>query len=368
MLKLTAKNYLPAAAGVALLIVLAFAAPAFADPIAAKKAEAAAVQSQIAGLNTKAEIATEEYNAAKSRYSQLTDKVHATEARIAKLKKRTGVLQSHLSTRASDMYRQGPLNFLSVLLSVRSFEDFDTTIRVLTSLNEQDAKTVSELKVAKSEADTARATLLAAQTEAGHQKTAMAHNAAAVKTQLAKRRQVLAGLTVEIQTLIAQQIAAEKAAEQARAIALLQRQREAAAAASRSVSSSSGYSGIILGGNPPTSSKGAAAVYWAEKQLGKPYVWAATGPNAFDCSGLTMYAYNKVGISLSHYSRAQINEGQRVSRSNLQPGDLVFFGSPIHHVGMYVGGGDFIEAPYTGSHVRITSLSRRGDFAGACRP
>ncbi|HEY5473421.1 MAG TPA: NlpC/P60 family protein, partial [Candidatus Limnocylindrales bacterium] len=114
--------------------------------------------------------------------------------------------------------------------------------------------------------------------------------------------------------------------------------------------------------------KGAAAVYWAEKQLGKPYVWAATGPGSFDCSGLTMWAYKKVGVSLSHYSRAQITEGARVSKSNLQPGDLVFFGSPIHHVGMYVGGGDFIEAPYTGAHVRITPLSNRHDFAGACRP
>jgi cell wall-associated NlpC family hydrolase len=81
-----------------------------------------------------------------------------------------------------------------------------------------------------------------------------------------------------------------------------------------------------------------------------------------------LFAYAKVGITLSHYSGSQINEGAHVSRSDLRPGDLVFFGSPIHHVGMYVGGGDFIEAPYTGSNVRITELSSRGDYAGACRP
>jgi cell wall-associated NlpC family hydrolase len=80
------------------------------------------------------------------------------------------------------------------------------------------------------------------------------------------------------------------------------------------------------------------------------------------------WAYGHVGIDLPHYSGAQINVGARVSKSNLQPGDLVFFGSPIHHVGMYIGGGDFIEAPYTGVDVRISTLADRGDYAGACRP
>jgi len=81
-----------------------------------------------------------------------------------------------------------------------------------------------------------------------------------------------------------------------------------------------------------------------------------------------LWSYNKVGVELTHYSVTQITEGKRVSRSELQPGDLVFFGSPIHHVGMYVGGGAFLEAPYTGADVRITPLSNRHDFAGACRP
>jgi cell wall-associated NlpC family hydrolase len=81
-----------------------------------------------------------------------------------------------------------------------------------------------------------------------------------------------------------------------------------------------------------------------------------------------MWAYGHVGVSLPHSSAAQIGSGARVSRGNLQPGDLVFFGSPIHHVGMYVGGGSFIEAPHTGAVVRIASLSNRDDYAGACRP
>ena len=350
------RSRLPLVFVLSLLVFLGVAAPAFADSLAVKRAEADRVQAQVAALNDKAEIASERYNAAKTRYESLSAKVATTERQIAKLRKHQHTLQSHLDTRANDMYRQGPLGFISVLLSVNTFEEFDTTIRVLTSLNEQDAATVSQLKAAKADAERARATLVAARTQAGRQKLAMAANAEAVRTQLAARKHLLASLTAEIQTLVARRIAEQRAAEQARTMALLLRQR--------SVS----QGGIILGGNPPTSSKALAAVYWAEKEMGKPYVWAAAGPNSFDCSGLMVWAYDHVGIHLNHYSGDQINAGQRVSRSNLEPGDLVFFGSPIHHVGMYVGGGDFIEAPYTGTDVRISRLSSRGDFAGACRP
>ena len=350
------RSRLPLVLVLSLAMFLGLSAPAFADSLAVKRAEADRVQAQVAALNDKAEIASEKYDAARTRYENLSAKVVTTEHQIAKLQKHQHTLQTHLDTRASDMYRQGPLGFISVLLSVNTFEEFDTTIRVLTSLNEQDAATVSQLKAAKADAERARETLVAARTQAGKQKLAMAANAEAVKTQLAARKQLLAGLTAEIQTLVAQRLAEQKAAEQARTMALLLRQRTAS------------QGGIILGGNPPTSSKAAAAVYWAEKEIGKPYVWAAAGPNSFDCSGLMVWAYDHVGIHLNHYSGDQINEGPHVSRSNLQPGDLVFFGSPIHHVGMYVGGGDFIEAPYTGTDVRVSQLSSRSDFAGACRP
>jgi cell wall-associated NlpC family hydrolase len=106
----------------------------------------------------------------------------------------------------------------------------------------------------------------------------------------------------------------------------------------------------------------------AKQYLGTPYRWGASGPNAFDCSGFTMYVYRQVGVSLPHSSRAQYNSGPKVSRANLQPGDLVFFGrGRIHHVGIYVGGGSYIHAPHSGAVVRIDPLNR-SDYAGACRP
>jgi cell wall-associated NlpC family hydrolase len=121
------------------------------------------------------------------------------------------------------------------------------------------------------------------------------------------------------------------------------------------------------GGNASSGSAAAAtAVSWARQELGKPYRWAAAGPNSFDCSGLTLFIYAKAGISLPHYSGAQFNVGRHVSRSELLPGDLVFFGSPIHHMGIYIGGGQMIHSPQTGDVVKISSISR-SDWTGAVR-
>ena len=112
---------------------------------------------------------------------------------------------------------------------------------------------------------------------------------------------------------------------------------------------------------------GDIAVEWARKMLGRPYEWGSSGPSTFDCSGLTSYVWRHAGVELSHYTGAQFGEGRRVERSNLRPGDLVFFGGDLHHVGIYIGDGMMISAPHTGDHVRVQSIDR-GDYAGAVRP
>lgn len=121
---------------------------------------------------------------------------------------------------------------------------------------------------------------------------------------------------------------------------------------------------------PPVSGsgKGADAVREAKSQIGKPYVWGASGPSSFDCSGLTMWAYNKVGVSIPHYTVDQYEAAKsHPSMGEAKPGDLVFFGSDKHHVGMFVGGGKMVEAPYTGANVRISSVSARSDVSGLGR-
>jgi peptidoglycan DL-endopeptidase CwlO len=335
----------------AVVLVFASVGPAFADKLTDKQAQATKVEAQVAELEKKAEIATEDYNAARERYRLLTVKVNAIEDQMANVQARQDKLQTALNARANSIYRDGgPLRVVEMLLSTRSIEDFNSTLELLTRVSQQDADTTAQLKQTTRELTAVHTALADAQAAAKHQQLVVGQKEKAVKTELAARQKVLDTIKADIRVIIAQRAAAAEAAARARYMSYL------------------GSGGLDLGGNPPTSSKGAAAVWWAEKALGAPYEWAAAGPRTFDCSGLVMWAYAHVGVKLPHYSRAQINVGARVARDHLQPGDLVFFGSPIHHVGMYVGGGTFIEAPYTGARVRFSSLASRGDYAGACRP
>ena len=118
---------------------------------------------------------------------------------------------------------------------------------------------------------------------------------------------------------------------------------------------------------PPVSSGAATAVSTAKAQLGKPYVYGGAGPDSFDCSGLTMYAWHAGGVSLPHSAEMQRESIPAVAISQLQPGDLVFFGSPAYHVGIYVGNGQMIDAPHTGANVEYDSIFW-SDLSGAGRP
>ena len=122
------------------------------------------------------------------------------------------------------------------------------------------------------------------------------------------------------------------------------------------------YPNITVSGN----SVGVQALRWALSRVGDPYVWGAGGPNAFDCSGLVLWAYAQVGISLLHYTGDQWNEGEHISRDQLEPGDLVFFFSDLSHVGLYVGNGLMVDAPTFGIPVHVEPIYWSA-FAGAVR-
>jgi cell wall-associated NlpC family hydrolase len=109
------------------------------------------------------------------------------------------------------------------------------------------------------------------------------------------------------------------------------------------------------------------AVNTALAQQGKPYVWAAAGPNSYDCSGLIQYAYAKAGIALPHSSSMQSRMGTPVAKANLQPGDLVFFYSPVSHVGMYIGNGQMVHASTYGQPVKVVNLANMPGFNSARR-
>ena len=130
-----------------------------------------------------------------------------------------------------------------------------------------------------------------------------------------------------------------------------------------------GGTATISGGGGSSGSGGSKAVDIAKQYLGTPYVWGGETPDGFDCSGLMQYVYKQMGYDISRTTYTQINDGTAVSKSNLQPGDLVFFGdsSSPHHVGMYIGNGQYLHAPRTGDVVKISNLNDRTDYAGARR-
>jgi cell wall-associated NlpC family hydrolase len=158
----------------------------------------------------------------------------------------------------------------------------------------------------------------------------------------------------------AEVLLAQLTADQRAKLAASQRAAVTSARASRS----SSRTAITYTG--PASGRAAIAVRTAYAQLGDPYVYGASGPNAFDCSGLTSYAWRAAGVYLPHSSSAQYGYGRHVSRADLQPGDLVFYYSPISHVAIYIGGGRVIHAPYPGRSVEIAPLGEM-PFTGATR-
>jgi cell wall-associated NlpC family hydrolase len=159
-----------------------------------------------------------------------------------------------------------------------------------------------------------------------------------------------------------------------RAQALAAAAAAAAAAAERARAKSTPSTPASYTGSSASSSQGDIAADFALSQIGKPYQWGAVGPSTYDCSGLAMVAWSQAGVSLLHYTGDQWNEGAHVSLSNMQRGDLIFYATnnsdpaTIHHVGIYIGGGQMVDAPYTGVDVRIDSIYQPGQPIGAVRP
>ena len=334
---------------IALVLVVSLmgaASSAFASPLADKKAQAVAAKGRIDALATKVEIATEDYDQAKIKYDRLAARVHTVQRRLRRIDSQQAVLQKSLGTRAESMYRTGPVGILDVLLGSASFQDFATTWDLLNQMNKQDAGTVAKLKGLRSESLIVKTQLDGARASAKKVYDTMSARRSAILSDQRKAQAILRSDQAAIQAL--------EAADNAQATA-----------AARQHGGGSGKGTGWNWGDPPRAPR-SGVVSIAMRYLGRPYQWGASGPGSFDCSGFTMFVYAQVGVSLPHSSRAQASSGAFVSRGNLQPGDLVFFGNPIHHVGIYVGGGDMIHSPHTGSTVRVSPLE--GGYAGACRP
>jgi cell wall-associated NlpC family hydrolase len=310
---------------------------ALADP----HVSPAAARRELSRLDAEVDTAVEEYNDARIALTAAQRNAAAVQARVARAEAELTAQRRRMGGFAAAAYKSGGVDSFVTLITSADPGSFLEQATALDQIARDQAGQLRELKVA--------ARRLKVQQDAARE--------AVARTRAIERR--LAGARHDVEVKLARQqqlldIVESRAARAARAA------REAAAARARaSRGSGRHYDG-------PASGRAHIAVAEAYRQLGKPYRWGATGPGSFDCSGLTMWVWGKAGVSLPHSSRAQYGQGRHVSRDELAPGDLVFFGSPIHHVGIYVGGGQYIAAPHTGDVVGFRSLGR-GDYAGAVR-
>jgi cell wall-associated NlpC family hydrolase len=198
---------------------------------------------------------------------------------------------------------------------------------------------------------------------------AVAQQQAYVQASKSKRNSLASQLETEKAHVSALKSARQAALAAAAAAAAA---RAAAAAAASQQSSTQVPSWAPNSGASAT--QGDIAANWALSQIGKPYQWGAAGPDSYDCSGLTMEAWAQAGVTLLHYTGYQWEEGPHVSLDDLEPGDLLFYATDnsdpatIHHVGIYIGNGEMVDAPYTGAFVRIDSIYQPGIPIGAVRP
>jgi cell wall-associated NlpC family hydrolase len=295
------------------------------------------VQARVDALNTQAEKITEAYNAARDQLKTVQREQKVAADSLTRESARLAALRSQISQTANATYRSGGFGDF-VLGGADDPETFLDQAVTLDAISRSQSQQFASAAAAGHAVKAAKASYDAKAVVVHKTLTRITADKSHIETLLAQARRLLASL---------------RAADRARL----------AAAQARTTSSQVALRGSYHG---PASGRAAVALQFAYNQLGKPYSYGASGPSSYDCSGLTMAAWGAAGVSLPHNAAAQQSSTHSVSSADMQPGDLVFFGSPAYHVGIYVGNGNMIAAPHTGDVVKIEAIY--SGFSGAGRP
>jgi peptidoglycan DL-endopeptidase CwlO len=339
---------------VAAFAVAALAGPAQASKISDKRAQITSIEHQLNEFDMKLEASIQAYDNARQHLSDVRAQIRENTIRLGVARHNLKVARIHLASFLVSSYKQQSNNDATAyVLGSGSFSGLVDRVEYVQRIGESEtallsAVTSSEKEIARRQSALRKeekdATKLLAQ--------ARAHRAE-IQNGLRARQHLLDSVRGDLRKLIDQRQQARDRAAREAAARLAQQQ------ASQPPPGSGGSSGS--GGGtytpPPAGTLGQQAAALAQQYLGVPYVWGGASPSGFDCSGLVVYVYGQLGVSLPHYTGALWTSGSRVSSSQLAPGDLVFFYPDLGHVGIYIGGGLFIHAPHTGDVVKISSLS-----------
>jgi cell wall-associated NlpC family hydrolase len=348
--------------GIALLSSPFLATAGSATPLADKQAEAARLSAQLDAQGARLSTLDEEYNRAVLKVQESAAALAAAERDINAANDRFAKARVRLARHAVTAYVHG--GSTSVVEQLAHSNGTDLTLRnqYIQTAAADERNAIDGLKSAREDLGRLRARLVDRRKAAD----AAAAKVAADRSQIQAANDALDRTYRRVSGEVAQLIAADQARRAAEDLRRARAALSARQAQARAASSSRSSAPPVSKPAPPPGRGAGEAVAVARAQIGKPYQWAASGPDSFDCSGLTMYAWRAAGVSLPHSTYAQWAATPHISISDLQPGDLVYF-SGLGHMAIYSGGGMMIEAPHTGAFVREVPL-RTGDLYGASRP
>jgi cell wall-associated NlpC family hydrolase len=364
------------------------------ERLKAKAAQAQRVLQQVNALDLRFGRTVEAWHGAQYELDKSRRQLAADRAMLRIAKRQQRIAIAHVRERLVALYESSDdPSTISILFGSTNVSDLLGRLDAAQTISNADHELAVETTAARN-----RYAAIERRTRATEQRRAVAvrqleAQRRQIGSMLAQRRQLLSSIQSQIATLKAQEarrqalLAAQARARLAREQELLRQQAAARAAAARAaaarraeppapaattttstVTPPAPPAGAPIAPLPSSTAGGhAEAATIAMQYLGVPYVWGGSTPGGFDCSGLVMYVYGQLGISLPHFAAAQYGFGTPVSRDALQPGDLVFFDG-LNHVGIYIGGGEMVHAPHTGDVVKISPLTDFGDgYVGARR-
>lgn len=306
------------------------------------KAALKKLMKQLDAIDTETEIASENYNEAKARLDRIRKSIEQAKHDYAVVNKAYKIQVQRLNERAVTMYRQGDNMMWSLIFDSKSFSELFASIQYLARISTNDARLLGEISDQRAELESTLAQLKEDEKEA----KSLEFELKARKIEVTQRNEDRAATLKNNNQSILMLLDATAASEAAAEINLANQ--------------------IELGQFKDITITPGSPVETALAYRGIPYVWGGASKSGFDCSGLLVFVFAQHGITLPHYSGSQFEMGTPVA-DQLAPGDAVFFGSPVHHVGIYIGGGYFVHAPHTGEVVKISKLSTMSDYVGARR-